>query len=199
MSARIFAVLGLAALFGGAAAVVLGTLGRGGTSSEKPAVTTTARAPARPPPPPPVRRPAPKPRRPVIKVAGTAAFDPDGDRAENDDLAPEATDGDVSTFWRTEHYRSFFKAGVGLVLDARRPVRLGSVVLRSDTPEFSAEIRVGAAPDGPFEVAAPARRVSSRTVFSLRRTPPSRYVLVWVTGMPDEFAAHVNEVTASGR
>jgi hypothetical protein len=199
MTARIFAVLGLAALFGGAAAVVLGTLGRGGTSSDKPPpATTTARAPARPPPPP-VRPPAPKPRRPAVRVAGVAAFDPEGDRAENDDLAPEATDGDLSTFWRTENYRSFFKKGVGLVLDARRPVRLSSVVLRTDTPGFSADIRVGAAPDGPFEIAAPPRRVSTRTVFALRRTPPARYVLVWVTGMPDNFAAHVNEVTATGR
>src|SRR4051794_36049495 len=57
---------------------------------------------------------------PRIKLSAVGAYDPEGDGHENDDLAPLAVDGDASTFWKTEHYHSFGKTGVGLVLDARR-------------------------------------------------------------------------------
>jgi putative peptidoglycan lipid II flippase len=198
MRARLLAVLGMAALVGGIAAVVVTTLasGRSSESEPPPPPPTRARPPA-PPPPAPRRRPA-SPGH-LVKLAGVAAFDPEGDRVENDDLAPEATDGDMSTYWRTEHYTSFFKPGVGLVLDARRPVRLRRLVLRTDTPGFQAQIQAGSSPTGPFRVVSPTRRVNGTTAFVLRKASPARYVLVWVTGMPDNFAAHVNEVTAFGR
>lgn len=85
------------------------------------------------------------------------------------------------------------------MVDAGHPVRLTRVVVRTDTPGFKAEIRVGKAPDGSFVVASPARQVSGRTVFSLRRTAPARYALIWIVDIPDASAAHVNEVTAFGR
>ena len=50
---------------------------------------------------------------------GHLAYDSDGDDSEHDDEAGLATDGDLSTFWQTESYRSGLqKFGVGLVLDA---------------------------------------------------------------------------------
>ena len=48
------------------------------------------------------------------------------------------------TSWRTERYRSFFKDGVGLVLDAGRAVRVEQVVVETPTPGYRAEIRLGA-------------------------------------------------------
>ncbi len=56
----------------------------------------------------------------AIRLSGVGAYDPDGDRSEHDSEAPNATDGDQSTYWTTETYRSFSrtKPGVGLVVDA---------------------------------------------------------------------------------
>jgi hypothetical protein len=199
MKARLLAFLGVIALLGGAAVVVVATLGANdSTSTEKPPRTTPAETRPRRPPPPPPARPSARPVR-AVKLAGIRAFDPEGDKAENDDLAPDATDGDLSTSWRTERYRSFFKKGVGLVLDARRPVRLSRVVVRTDTPGFSAEIQTGSSPGGPFTAVSPVRQVNGTTAFPLRSAAPARYVVVWVVDMPDSFAAEVGEVTAFGR
>jgi hypothetical protein len=201
MKSRLLAFLGVIALLGGAAVVVLATLGANDSSStekSRPPRTTPAATPPRRPPPPPPARPAARPVRPV-KLAGIRAFDPEGDKAENDDLAPDATDGDLATSWRTERYRSFFKKGVGLVLDARRPVRLSRVVVRTDTPGFSAEIQAGPSPGGPFTAVSAVRQVNGTTAFPLRMAAPARYVVVWVVDLPDNSAAEVNEVTAFGR
>src|SRR4051794_14274929 len=53
----------------------------------------------------------------AIALQGIRAYDPPpGDGTEHDDQAPNATDGDGATFWKTETYNTFFKPGVGLVL-----------------------------------------------------------------------------------
>ena len=66
------------------------------------------------------------PGSPRVKLTAVGAYDPEGDDHENDDLAPLAVDGDTSTFWKTEHYHSFGKTGVGLVLDARQAAAAGA-------------------------------------------------------------------------
>lgn len=182
----------MVALLGGAVAVALGTAMEEGSSSRG------ASPPARTTPPSPARsatRPAPAKGAPV-RLTGVAAFDPDGDGRENDQDAAKATDGDAASFWRSERYRSFFKPGVGLVLDAGRPIRIGLVRVRTDSPGFVAEIRVGDAAKGPFTPVSSRKTVRGATVFRLRDAPPARYVLVWVVDVPDGSSAHVNEVTA---
>ncbi len=56
-------------------------------------------------------------------LAAAGAFDPEGDGRERDEEAGLAVDGRRDTAWRTEQYSSFFKDGVGLVLDAGRRVQ----------------------------------------------------------------------------
>jgi 2,4-dienoyl-CoA reductase-like NADH-dependent reductase (Old Yellow Enzyme family) len=41
---------------------------------------------------------------------------------EHDEAAQDAIDGNDATPWMTEHYRSFTKQGVGLVVGANRAV-----------------------------------------------------------------------------
>ena len=55
------------------------------------------------------------------------SYDPAGDGREHDGEVPLATDGNLATYWQTEHYAnpafgSLGKPGVGLVLDAGSPV-----------------------------------------------------------------------------
>lgn len=151
-----------------------------------PAVTTTA---AKPKPPKPA---------PLVRLSAVGVLDPEGDGRENDDLAALAVDGDQTTAWETERYTSFFKAGVGLVLDPGRTVRLERVIVSSGTPGYTAEIRAGSSADGPFTTVAPARAVTARTVFAVPKRP-ARYLVVWITELPDGSAASIAEVSARAR
>jgi serine/threonine-protein kinase len=135
------------------------------------------------------------PTRP-IPLSGIGAYDPRGDDAEHDDEAGLATDGDQSTFWRTERYDSgltSIKEGVGLVLDAQSTVSPRTMTVTTDTPGFTLEIRAGESPEGPFETVSSSREIDRRVRFNLRDAE-SRYFLVWITEL--EGTGHVNEVAA---
>ena len=186
---RLLAAAGLVALLGGMLAIVLESRGTGDGPSAV-AVTTTGAAP----------KPKPKPTRPVpVKsaVTGVGAYDPDGDQSENGGDAPLATDGNPATAWKSERYRSTFtKAGVGLVVDAGRPVRASRAVVTTDTPGYDADIRVGDSPTGPFVAVSKAQATRPRTAFALKPRR-GRYLMVWITSMPAGGAAAVNEVTVT--
>jgi putative peptidoglycan lipid II flippase len=152
-------------------------------STERTVVTTTRPKPTTPTPA----------RVRFVKLTPAGAFDPEGDGHERDEEASLAVDGDRATFWRTERYSRFFKTGVGLVLDAGRPVRVRQVVVDSATPGVRAEIRLGGSRTGPFTRVSPEKTLATRTTFPVAgRT--GRYVVVWVTGLPPESAGEVAEV-----
>ena len=137
---------------------------------------------------------------PVHLVAANA-YDPHGDGQEHDEEVSNATDGNVSTYWETERYDSVtfgnLKDGVGIVLDAGHPVRLGRLTIVSDTPGYVARIEAGSSSNGPFDSVSPSRTVGARTTFSLSRDSAQRYYLVWITRLaPGYNRAHVNEVTS---
>jgi hypothetical protein len=160
-----------------AAAVVAGVLGLGGSKGGKAgAPSGTSRA---------------------VVVRAVTAFDPEGSGGEHDAEAPNAADGNPSTYWTTEHYRSFTKSGVGVVLDVGKAVALGSVTVTSDTPGFTATILSGSSPSGPsFTPDSSSAVVSSRTTFTLDGTK-ARYYVVWITDLGGNVAVHVNEVKAT--
>ena len=189
--ARLLAALALAALLGGLFVIVVAS--RGGNDGPAVVITTPEATP----------KPKPTPTRPAaarITVTGVGAYDPDGDRSENGGEAPLATDGNAATAWKSERYRSTFrKTGVGLVVDAGRPVKASRVVVTTETPGYDAEIRVGDSATGPFVAVSGSKAATPRTAFALK--PRSgRYLMVWITSMPAGGVAAVNEiaVTAGG-
>jgi hypothetical protein len=134
------------------------------------------------------------PTRPV-PLTGIGAYDPEGGDGEHDDEAGLATDGDLSTFWLTESYRSGLnKPGVGLVLDAGDTVKPRTMTVTTDTPGFTAEIRAGDSPQGPWEPVSQSRTIQNRHRYTLENAD-ARYFLVWITEI-DSGSKHVNEVTA---
>ena len=136
--------------------------------------------------------------RPVL-LAGVGAWDPQGGDGEHDADAPLATDHDPSTFWRTEHYQSFDKPGVGVVLAAPSARRLKSVTVTTDTPGFTAEIQAGPSAHGPFTAVSPSSVVGDRTRFAVQDGKPGKFYVVWITQLPPgSDTAHVNEVSATG-
>ncbi|HEY6150709.1 MAG TPA: hypothetical protein VIW19_09330, partial [Gaiellaceae bacterium] len=134
-----------------------------------------------------------------VHLSGATGFDPQGDGGEHNESASLATDGQASTYWQTEHYGSSsfggLKSGVGLVLDAGKAKKLTKLTVSSDTPGFTAKIRSGQSSSGPFTPVSSSQTVGSRTVFSVSGAA-ARYYVIWITALPSDGVAHVNEVTA---
>lgn len=142
--------------------------------------------------------PAPNAAGTPARLSGIGAYDPDGGDGEHDGEAPLATDGNPQTYWPTSSYRASFeaigKSGVGLVLDAGATRKLSQLALTTDTPGFTAEIKAGGSPQGPFETVASSQTVGPSTTWDLNGAD-ARYYVVWITDLDGR--AHVNEVKAS--
>jgi serine/threonine-protein kinase len=137
----------------------------------------------------------------AVSLSAVGAWDPPpGDGEEHNDTLSLATDGNEGTYWQTEHYNdapSFgTKSGVGLILDAGKSVKLGSLTVTSDTPGFTARVQAGDDRAGPFHDVSGQQTVGSRTTFDLGDAE-ARYFVLWITSLPSGGSAHVNEVTAS--
>jgi serine/threonine protein kinase len=135
----------------------------------------------------------------AVRLSGMTGYDPQGDGGEHNESASQATDGQASTYWRTEHYSSSsfggLKDGVGLVLDGGKSQKLTQLTVTSDTPGFTAKVESGRSESGPFASVSSAQTVGSRTVFSIKGAA-ARYYVIWITQLPSGGLAHINEVTA---
>jgi eukaryotic-like serine/threonine-protein kinase len=129
-----------------------------------------------------------------VQLEAVADFDPFGDnREEHPEAVPAASDGNRETFWTTETYNTFEKEGVGILLDAGRPVKLSRLTVVTDTPGFTAMILAGPSRGGDFNDVSEPREVEGRTSFEVdTRGEELRYYVVWITAL--DSAAHVNEV-----
>jgi hypothetical protein len=135
---------------------------------------------------------------PFVKLTAVGAFDPEGDGRERDEEAHFAVDGRASTAWRTEHYSSFFKSGVGLVLDMGRRARVERVLVASPSRGSTAQIKLGDSPQGPFRVVSSKRLLTPSTTFPVAKQA-GRYVLVWIVEMPDDSYTEISEVRVRAR
>jgi len=180
---RILAAAGLIALLGGIAAVVITT---GGKKDRQPPAPAATAAPVSAPP-----------AAVKIAVSGVGAYDPEGDQSENGGDAALATDGNRATAWKSERYRSAFtKTGVGLVVDAGRPVKILRVTVATESPGYKAQVRVGKSALGPFVAVSQTKVTTPRTTFALKPRR-GRYLMLWITSMPATGTAAVNEITAT--
>jgi len=167
--------VGLAALIGALAGALLlhgnGSLSSGGT-------------------------PPPRPSGPV-DFTTAAAYDPYGDHHEDDAAVKNAIDGNSSTAWSTEHYYDLRlnKAGVGLVVGADRAVSPKTLTVDTSTPGFTAEIKAGDSPGGPFHAVAKSQTLNaSPATFDLNGG--AQYFLLWITDLGHQQQVQIQEITA---
>jgi len=136
----------------------------------------------------------------TVGLSGLTGYDPQGTGGEHDADAPKATDGDEATYWKTEDYATpafgGLKSGVGLVLDAGADKTLSTMTVSTDTPGFTAQVKVGDSSQGPFTPNSAVLTVGPRTTFALQGGR-GRYYVLWITGLGSNTFAHVNEVTAT--
>jgi eukaryotic-like serine/threonine-protein kinase len=131
-----------------------------------------------------------------VRDAYSAAGHPD----THANTAVYATDGSTSSSWTTQTYgdQNFggLLTGLGLVLDAGRSVKLTSLTVQTSTPGFTAEIRAGSSPSGPFSSDSSPRTVDrSSATFGLNGTS-AQYYVVWITSLPPARTVAISEVTA---
>ena len=136
----------------------------------------------------------------AISLKATGAYDPFGTGGENDSSAYKATDDDPSTYWETERYYDaprLNKAGVGLVLDAKRVVQLHQFGVVTMTPGFTAVIRAGDSATNFPDTVSTSQTVSGSTTFTIVGTP-HRYYLLWITRLGQSYnTARINEIKAT--
>ena len=134
-----------------------------------------------------------------VELSASTAYDPEGGGGEHDETAPQATDGDPATYWTTEHYDGAdfggLKTGVGLVLNAAGGSP-DSLTVTSDTPGFTAVVKSGASA-GSAQPVSDSETVGEKTTFELHGAS-GPVLLLWITQLPPDGVAHVNEVTARG-
>jgi len=134
-----------------------------------------------------------------IHFTSATPYDPYGDNSEHDSAAPNAIDGNPATYWNTEHYDGGLqKPGVGLVLDLGTAKKLSQLVVRSDTPGFTAKIESGSSATGPFTPVSDAHDVGGNTTFTLKDAPARQYYELWITDLGTNSSVQVDEVKATG-
>jgi serine/threonine protein kinase len=141
----------------------------------------------------------------AVRLSGVRDYDPYGDDREGQDSLREAIDGNPSTNWRSEHYRSSLaslgKKGVGIYLLARKPVAASVLHLITSTPGFRATVygSSGPLPDklgGWTQVAGAPQRVKERDSFKLDAAgKPFKRYLLWITELPKSGRAQIQEMT----
>jgi hypothetical protein len=136
----------------------------------------------------------------AVKLQGVGDYDPQGDGGEHGYSAHLATDGNPGTFWDTERYTTQqfggLKSGLGLVLAAGNAVKLSRLIVHTLTPGFTAVVRAGDSPSGPFSNDSSQQTVQSTTAFALNGAT-SRYYVLWITELPPNDYVRVTEVSAS--
>ncbi len=140
----------------------------------------------------------------VTQPVGATDFDPLGDGEEHPDKVKLAVDGNPGTKWTTETYQTedLGKPGVGLYVDAGKPVRAKQLDVRTDTPGWEMEVYAasGAPPDGLDGWGSPvgtAKVDSEHVRVPLDTGGKEQYYLLWITSPADvegDFLVEVNEV-----
>jgi serine/threonine-protein kinase len=131
-----------------------------------------------------------------VRLRAIHDYDPFGDGSEHPERVAYATDGNPSTYWETQHYISFTKPGVGIVLDAGREAKLSELRVTSTTPGFQAQVQVSNTADSGFTPDSAWTTVASTTQAIALQGRSGRYYLLWIRLPRSGGVAYVNEVTA---
>jgi serine/threonine protein kinase len=135
----------------------------------------------------------------AVQLQGIGDYNPSPSKDSHADTAASATDGDTSTIWYTQIYRSptfgGLMDGLGLLVDAGSAVKLTQLTVQTPTPGFTAQILAGSSQSGSFPADSASETVGSSTTFTLNGAT-AQYYVVWITSLPPGGKAEISEVTA---
>jgi hypothetical protein len=134
----------------------------------------------------------------TVRMSAIGNYDPSGAKDTHAATAPQATDGNRTTYWETQTYATpafgNLKHGLGLLLDAGSARKLTALTIATDTPGFQASVLAGSSPTTLAPDSA-TETVSDGTTITLQGAT-ARYYVLWITSLPPGDKAKVNEVTA---
>jgi hypothetical protein len=130
--------------------------------------------------------PSPSTTGGALRVSRVTAFDPDGDKTENDSAADRAVDGDPSTSWTSATYRSArfggLKPGVGLRLDlAGGPQQVHRVQVTVGGSGSTVQLRTVAGDTVSSTVLARQRKASGTVTLQPSSPVRADHLVVWFT------------------
>ena len=141
---------------------------------------------------------------PVQLTSGAAEdYDPPpGDLEESEDQVQNVLDDNPSTVWDTEQYQSAlsgYKEGVGIYIDAGRPVAARVMRVESATPGFRATVyaaksEVPPAIDGWTPVSGSTTIGTETSIRLDTALNEFRYYLLWITELPDDGKAAIKRI-----
>jgi len=178
-------LLALVGVGGWAAGLVVGGVPNSGKYAAKPVVPGLA----------PSRAGATGSPSQPLRLTAVTSFDPQSDdKTENEAAVGDATDGDATTSWSTEHYLTpafgNLKGGVGLLVDLGTPQPVGRVVVVAPAGEqlqLYAAQGATAAPatlDALSAVTTSTAAVDGDTTLSPSAPTTARWWVVWLTTLP---------------
>jgi len=144
-----------------------------------------------------------------IAVEGAEDFDPlSDDQTEHSEDVGFAIDGNPQTAWTTETYTTsdFGKAGVGIYLDASKPVKASQLEVRTATPGFPLDV-YGATGSPPDSLDAWNGPIGSATSVTKDETVPLdsptsfQYYLLWITSptaLEEGYGAEISDARLLG-
>jgi putative peptidoglycan lipid II flippase len=134
-------------------------------------------------------------------------FDPLGTGGEHSEEVRFAIDGNPGTSWTTETYTTdnLGKEGVGIYVDAGKPVAATDLEVRSDSRGWDMQVYGTAEDPPPDDIEGWGNPIGETTVTEERTEIPLetagklRYYLVWITSPAaaeddDGFLVQINEI-----
>ena len=142
----------------------------------------------------------------ALAILKVEAYDPQGDGEENNSSTPKIYDGDKSTGWSSENYRSNefggLKEGLGVIVDLGPNKKPQTVEL--DLPQ-AADVEVYVGPDNRLEGATKIgekEKADGTETFQVPADVSGQYIVVWFTELTEDDdgkrRARLDEVVVTG-
>lgn len=139
--------------------------------------------------------------RPVI--ASGNQVDPEGD-GQHPEAVALAWDGDPSTFWYTQYFKSSnfggLKAGVGYAITLQEDAPVTQIELNTNSEGGHVQVRATSADDPAGGTVLAEGPVSSSTTFEMPEGTHGTSFVLWITDLPltgDKYMIELNEITVS--
>lgn len=146
------------------------------------------------------------PSAPVLaaptRVKSLAVYDPSGlGSPDHQRDVGKLLDGNPNTGWSTDSYIAQFpvyKKGLGVMLSFEAPISAASVTVVSPSVGTVIEIRTAMSPNAPLEqttLVGTATLKSGSNQIPLRAGSPTRYLLIWITGLGGKEGRHQSKLS----
>ncbi len=146
----------------------------------------------------------------VLAAKAASSYNPFGTGAEHAEDVASVVDGDLNTFWSTEHYidADLGKPGLGISIDAAPGVAARAIEIQTPTPGFTAAVYASTGHNAASSAVrsltalgwtplAAARPIGARMTIPINSSGlVYRYYLVWITKLPPaQETAEISEIT----